>query len=259
MLVKWSLGPGVNSGTVEVNDQATDAEIEEEIRKEVAQHISWDKQGKCSGDSLKPIACLNALKRAYYMVHMMAYSFNRWMEAVETTQSQQAIVYHMLKHWKREARFALKTVYPNLLSALQSSEGKELLDVRAVVNKTTEYTEALLFHLPKAIIKWTRDVEEKQNIAFYQACGYGDWYEAKLPELVEILFRRFCQLVGAHTKTGHIPETSYGIALHNLSDAMIIVPELAEAKAILEQYDCSPYSLMAFRHGEWISVRFISV
>lgn len=251
MLVKWSLSSGVNSGVVELEDQATDAEIEEKIREEVAQHISWSKQEGSSGCSEDPIVCLSELKYMYYMIHMMAYTFKQWMESVETTQHQQTIVSYMLKHWEREARFALKTVYPALLDTLQFSTENDF-DVQAVVDKAIEFTEALSSHLPKAVIEWVHEAEEKQNIAFYQVCGYGDWYEVKLPKVVEILFQRFCRVIGAHTKSEQISEGSYGIALYNLSDEMIIVPTLKEATAILEQYDCSPYSLMSFHQGNWV-------
>ena len=81
---------------------------------------------------------------------------------------------------------------------------------------------------------------------FYQSCKLGKfWNEVPLPEIVEILFERFCQLAGADENG------EFAISVYDMSDSLITFSTEEEMDELLMKYDFEPFDKMFWCDGAW--------
>ena len=136
-------------------------------------------------------------------------------------------------------------MYKDYLQRLRMTAAREIDTVDELYEKAEEINSALEEFLPlelrTALMKTTQ-----KDYCFYTSCGYGKfWNEVELPEIVEILFHRFCELV-------HIDKDGeYAVAVYDMSDREIVFSEEKQVDALMETYDLEPCEKMVKRDGAW--------
>lgn len=84
------------------------------------------------------------------------------------------------------------------------------------------------------------------DYCFYRSCGFGKyWNEVPLPEIVEILFERFCQLVGENKSE------KFAVAVYDMSDKEIIFSTEKQIDELRERYDLESCEKMFLENGAW--------
>lgn len=190
----------------------------------------------------EPFYALDDLKRTYYIMIAIIFNLSTLMadlsQEIKADQNTQLL-------WRQQAQKGREVVYKDYLQRLRITAAREIDTVDELYEKAEEINSALEEFLPlelrTALMKATQ-----KDYCFYTSCGYGRfWNEVELPEIVEILFHRFCELV-------HIDKDGeYAVAVYDMSDREIVFSEEKQVDALMETYDLEPCEKMVKRDGAW--------
>ena len=190
----------------------------------------------------EPIYALDELKRSFYLNCAVRQELSIILEDLfeEGTVGED-----VARLWRPQAEASFRQFYEDYSKPLRESRGKELETVEAVSQLAEHMGQELLKSVPEQI-QSRLDEMAQGDYCFYRNCGFGKyWNEVSLPEIVEILFDRFCQLVGEN-KAGE-----YAVAVYDMSDKEIIFSTEEEIDRLLERYDLEPCEKMFLKNGAW--------
>lgn len=190
----------------------------------------------------EPIYALDELKRSFYLNQAVRENLHILLEDLIGAN---IIPEEKAESWRHLARkgfeeFSLQTLIP-----LRKSQGKELRTVEELSETAEQISRQFLEMVPKEIQK---PLEERtqQDYCFYQRCGFGKfWNEVPLPEIVEILMNRFCQLVGEEQGG------AFAVSIYDMSDAAIVFSSEEQVDRLMERYDLEPCEKMRMQNGMW--------
>lgn len=190
----------------------------------------------------EPIYALDELKRSFYLNCAMRQELPIILRDLFEGETVGEDVAEL---WRQQAEASFLQFNKDYCEPLRKSRGKELETVEAVSRMAEYIGQELLKSVPEQIQSRLKEMAQG-DCCFYQSCGFGKyWNEVPLPEIVEILFERFCQLVGEN-KAGE-----YAVAVYDMSDKEIIFSTEEQIDGLLERYDLEPCDIMFLKNGIW--------
>lgn len=190
----------------------------------------------------EPIYAFDELKRSFYL----NCAIQQELPAIlRDLFGKEAVGEEIAKLWRQQAEAAFLQFDNDYCEPLRKNRGKELETVEAVSQAAEHIGQELLKYVPEPIQSRLEEMAQG-DYCFYRSCGFGKyWNEVPLPEVVEILFERFCQLVGEN-KSG-----KFAVAVYDMSDKEIIFSTEKQIDELRERYDLEPCEKMFLENGVW--------
>lgn len=190
----------------------------------------------------EPIYALDDLKRSYYLNFAVR---NKMPILLEDLFGSGVISKRKADLWVRQAKSSCQRFEKAHLEPLKKSRGEELQTVNDLAQAAECISQELLNDVPPQI-RAQLDEMTCGDYLFYRSCGFGKfWNEVPLPEIVEILFGRFCQLVG-EDKTG-----TFGVSIYDMSDQAVVYSSEEQVVQLMKCYDLEPCEKMRLVDGAW--------
>lgn len=190
----------------------------------------------------EPIYFLDDLKRTYYIMSSLIHDMDI---LAKDLSGEIDINEEMQRAWREKAKEGRESIYRKYLEQLRTTSGRNIENVETLCDKAEEIRKGMETVIPIELREALCEAAQR-DYCFYRSCGYGKyWNEVELPEIVEILFRRFCELVESDE------EGEYAVSVYDMSDMEITFAEERQVDALMEQYDLEPCEKMVKNQGIW--------
>ena len=192
---------------------------------------------------LEPIYALDNLKRSYYLNYVMRMELSTFMKDLFGDMEGDLAKWNL---WHSQAEEAHNFISCFYLDPLKKNRGKTLLSVEEVIQMASTITLKFQDAVPEEVQAQLEELSYS-DYQFYQSCRIGKfWNEVPLPEIVRILFERFCQLVGAN-ENGR-----FAVSVYDMSDSLIVFLKEKQVDMLIQKYDLEPFEKMWLRGGAWL-------